>query len=315
MAARSGTSAPARRGRMVYLVGAARRPELITVRGAELRHRDVVLHDDSSPGAPGACRADAEVRQSASAATTAPQSRPSSRRSTPSWCAWRRAARVVASRAATTFLFGRGSEEVESLVAAAGPFEIVPGVTSPLEQRLRGHSLTHRELASSVTFVSGTRAPVPFRLARVAAVRGTICVLMGCAADEVVPGCWRARGTRSPAAVIASGTRATQRVVEAPLGALLAAARAAALESRRWSWSATWSCCASVCVVRHAPAVRQARAGDARRRPGCAHRARPALARRRAGALPTIETVPPPDPARVERAVRELCGYHAVAFT
>jgi uroporphyrinogen III methyltransferase/synthase len=31
--------------------------------------------------------------------------------------------------------------------------------------------------------------------------------------------------------------------------------------------------------------------------------------------LPTIETVAPPDPARVERAVRELGGYDVVAFT
>jgi uroporphyrinogen III methyltransferase/synthase len=314
----------AARAGWVYLVGAGPGdPELITVRGAELLGTaDVVLHDELvHPALLERCRADAVVRHVGKrghdgAAKQAKQSEidaelvrlAGERRS------------VVRLKGGDPFLFGRGSEEVEALVAAAVPFEIVPGVTSPLAaSAYAGISLTHRDLASSVTFVSGTtRARAPFDWRELAAVRGTICVLMGLRRlDEVVAGLLAgARDERTPAAVIASGTRTTQRVVEAPLGALLAAARAAALESP------------ALVVIGDVVSLRQRmRWFDARPLFGkrvlvtraAAQAAPTARALRLRGAepvlLPTIETVPPPDLARVERAVRELGGYHAVAFT
>jgi uroporphyrinogen III methyltransferase/synthase len=54
------------------------------------------------------------------------------------------------------FIFGRGGEEMEALAAADIPFEIVPGVTTPLGvAAYTGVPLTHREHTSAVTFVTG----------------------------------------------------------------------------------------------------------------------------------------------------------------
>ena len=54
------------------------------------------------------------------------------------------------------FIFGRGGEEAEALADAGIPFEIVPGVTSPLGiAAYTGVPLTHREHTSVVTFVTG----------------------------------------------------------------------------------------------------------------------------------------------------------------
>lgn len=57
------------------------------------------------------------------------------------------------------YLFGRGSEEAEALVAAGVPFEVVPGVPSPMAAAAyTGISLTHRDLASSVAYVTATES-------------------------------------------------------------------------------------------------------------------------------------------------------------
>ena len=53
-------------------------------------------------------------------------------------------------------MFGRGGEEAEALAAAGIPFEVVPGVTTPLGiAAYTGVPLTHREHTSAVTFVTG----------------------------------------------------------------------------------------------------------------------------------------------------------------
>src|SRR5205814_9660554 len=68
----------------------------------------------------------------------------------------RRGWTVVRLKGGDPFIFGRGGEEIEALAAAGIPFEIVPGVTTPLGlAAYTGVPLTHREHTSAVTFVTG----------------------------------------------------------------------------------------------------------------------------------------------------------------
>jgi uroporphyrinogen III methyltransferase/synthase len=309
---------------VVYLVGGGPGdPGLITVRGAELlAGADVILHDELvHPALLEMAREGAELRFVGKRGGD-PRARDATQQAIDDeLVAQARAGRrVVRLKGGDPFLFGRGSEEAEVLAAAGVPFEVVPGVASPLgATAYAGISVTHRDLASSVTFVSATTRAGAFPFAELSGVRGTLCVLMGMRhlgdlCDRLIVDAKRDPAT--PAAVIQWGTRADQAVVEGRLDEIAARAVAAGLGSPaivvvgpvvtlrrtlRW-FDARPLFGKRVLVTR--PAGQAARASDLLRRRG----AEPVE-------LPAIQIVAPPDPARVVEAARALDRYDVVAFT
>lgn len=136
----------------------------------------------------------------------------------------RRGLEVVRLKGGDPFLFGRGGEEALALVEADVPFEIVPGVSSlAAVPAAAGIPVTHRGVSSQVTVVNGHG---PLDLAALAATPGTLVVFMGLGRlAELSAGLVEhGRASATPAAVIASGTRAEQRVAVAPLGRIAVAA-------------------------------------------------------------------------------------------
>jgi uroporphyrin-III C-methyltransferase len=134
---------------------------------------------------------------------------------------------VVRLKGGDPYVFGRGGEEVASLVAAGIPVEVVPGVSSALAAPASaGIPVTHRERSSSLTIVTGHEDPTKSEAAVdwgwLAASQGTLVILMGLSQlpgirDRLIAG---GRSPETPAAAIASGTRPDQRVVTASLADL-----------------------------------------------------------------------------------------------
>ena len=130
--------------------------------------------------------------------------------------------RVVRLKGGDPFIFGRGGEEVEALLAADVRCEVVPGVTAALACAAQALiPLTHRGIARSVTFVTGHtregRLDVDF--AALAQHRGTLAVYMGIVSLPQLCGGLLAAGMdgRMPAALIERGGTARQRMLQGTL--------------------------------------------------------------------------------------------------
>jgi uroporphyrinogen III methyltransferase/synthase len=135
--------------------------------------------------------------------------------------------RVVRLKGGDPLVFGRGSEEAQALAAAGIPFEIVPGVTAGVAApAYAGIPVTHRGVATSVTFVTGHEDPAKpdtqTDWAALARAGGTIVLYMGVKTLPRIAAALVAGGMRAdtPAAAVQWGTHARQRTVVATLATL-----------------------------------------------------------------------------------------------
>ena len=168
----------------VYLVGSGPGdPELLTVKARRLiEEADVVLHD-KLPGP--------EILEPIPEEKREDVGKRAGGEWTPQEYTNRRLVElaeagntVVRLKGGDPFVFGRGGEEAEHLAAHGIEFEYVPGVTSAIAGGgVAGIPVTHRDHASSVSFVTGhedpTKAESAIDWAALAATGGTIVVLMG----------------------------------------------------------------------------------------------------------------------------------------
>ena len=146
----------------------------------------------------------------------------------------RRGLNVVRLKGGDPYLFGRGGEEAEQLTALRIPFEIIPGVSAALgADASAGIPLTHRDAASSVSFVTahkrhdGGADHLASRVPRT----GTVVLYMGLATlrETATALVAAGRSPTTPVAVISHATLATQREVIADLATIADAVEAAAL--------------------------------------------------------------------------------------
>lgn len=139
--------------------------------------------------------------------------------------------RVVRLKGGDPFVFGRGSEEAQALNDASVAFEVVPGVTAGIAApAYAGIPITHRGLATSVTFVTGHEDPAKpgtqTNWPALAKVGGTIVLYMGVKtlasiSDALIKG---GMPGEIPAAAIQWGTQSRQRTVVATLDTIAAKA-------------------------------------------------------------------------------------------
>ena len=128
--------------------------------------------------------------------------------------------RVVRLKGGDPFIFGRGGEEAQALVASGVPFEIVPGVSSSYAApAYAGIPLTHREYAASFTVATGHEDPgkavSSLDWAKLADPARTLVLLMATANLREIARELIAHGLapQTPAAVVQDGTRPSQRTV------------------------------------------------------------------------------------------------------
>lgn len=134
--------------------------------------------------------------------------------------------RVVRLKGGDPFLFGRGGEELELLKENEIPFEVVPGITSPIAvPAYNGIPVTHRDYCSSVHIITGhKRAGREYNIDFDALVRtkGTLIFLMGVASlNDICSNLIKAgMDANTPAAVLQQGTTAGQRKIVATAATL-----------------------------------------------------------------------------------------------
>lgn len=144
---------------------------------------------------------------------------------------------VVRLKGGDPFMFGRGSEEAEYLMANGIDFEVVPGVTAAAAcSAACDFPLTHRGLATGVRFVTGhcrEDAELDMDWAGLADPYTTLVIYMGLANIAYFTGNLITHGlpANTPAAAISNGTTERQRHVISRLDRIADTVRNASLDA------------------------------------------------------------------------------------
>lgn len=144
--------------------------------------------------------------------------------------------RVVRLKGGDPYIFGRGGEEVQQLVAAGISFQVVPGITSAAgASTYCGIPLTHRDYAQSVTFATGHLKDntVNLNWNALAQKNSTLVIYMGLTGLAVISTQLIRHGLSkyTPVAVIQNATRPDQKVVTGTLQTIQTEVNRAKIES------------------------------------------------------------------------------------
>ena len=143
---------------------------------------------------------------------------------------------VVRLKGGDPFIFGRGGEEAEVLVAEQVPFEVVPGITSASgASAYAGIPLTHRDYAQSCVITTGHLKDGSLNLAweNLVQPRQTVVIYMGLGALPEISRQLIAHGQSDQmlVAVIENGTTQRQRVMTGNLNDIAEKVKAACFQS------------------------------------------------------------------------------------
>ncbi len=234
---------------------------------------------------------------------------------------------VVRLKGGDPYIFGRGGEEGQYLAAAGIPFAVIPGLTSGLAgPAYAGIPVTHRELTSTVTLITGheqdkgqakdTALRVNYQA--LAALGGTLVFYMGVKnLPEICASLMRhGLSGQTPAAVIRQATLPQQQVVVGVVADIAQKAQQAGIKAP------------AITVIGQVVSLRE-NLNWFERRPLFGLTVLVTRTRQQAGALtgqlaqlgarvleaPTIEIVDSKDTATVDAALKNMSTMDCVVFT